>query len=272
MTGDQLPAAQVARRSGFVSDLVVLTGRSIKTTLRVPFAVIPNLVISLFFLLVYQGGLSGIAKLPAFDGAHYLNFILPVAIVSGAVGGAGGAGQALVRDLETRYFTKLRLTPVSRTALVLAPMIAGMLQLVVQTVLILLVALLMGLRVPTGVPGMLAVVLLAAGWGLAFAGYAVAVALRSGNGQTAQAATFVFFPLLFLSDTFVPLSLIGATWLKVAAKINPTTYVFGAMRAVLVTGWETRPLLEGVAAIVILCAITLTWAVVTARRSLRRVG
>lgn len=259
-----------AYRPNFLRDLVVLTGRSLRVTLRVPFAVIPNLAISLFFLFVYQGGLSGIASLPSFQGVSYLNFILPVAVVSGAVGGAGSAGQALVRDLETRYFTKLRLTPVSRTALVLAPMIAGMLQLVVQTVLILLVALAMGLSVPTGIGGILMVVVYAAGWGLAFAGYSVASALRSKNGQAAQAATFIFFPLLFLSDTFVPISLIHAHWMRIAARINPTTYVFNAMRALLETGWKARPLLDGALAIAILAAITLTFAVYTAARTLRR--
>ncbi|QSO47232.1 ABC transporter permease [Alicyclobacillus mengziensis] len=257
-------------RSSFFRDVFVLTGRSIIVTLRVPWAIIPNLAISLFFLFVYQGGLSGIAAMPGFDGVHYLNFILPVAVVSGAVGGAGSAGQALIRDLDSRYFTKLRLTPVSRAALVLAPMIAGMLQLVAQTVLILLVAILMGLKTPTGVSGLIVVILLAAGWGLAFAGYAVATALRTGNGQAAQAATFIFFPLLFLSDTFVPLNLIGAKWMKIAAHINPTTYVFDAMRSVLVTGWQAKPLLWGIVAIAILCGLTLSFAVFTAARTLRR--
>ena len=254
----------------FFRDVFVLTGRALRVTLRVPFAVIPNLVISLFFLFVYQGGLSGIAAMPSFHGVSYLNFIVPVAVVSGAVGGAGSSGQALVRDLETRYFTKLRLTPVSRTALVLAPMIAGMLQLVVQTILILFVAWLMGLKVPTGLGGLVVVVLYAAGWGLAFSGYSVASALRSKNGQAAQAATFIFFPLLFLSDTFVPINLIHAHWMRLAARINPTTYVFNAMRALLETGWSAGPLLDGALAIAILAFITLGFAVYTATRTLRR--
>ncbi|MFO7176638.1 hypothetical protein QJS77_14480, partial [Enterococcus faecium] len=68
------------------------------TTIRNPFSFIPNLIISVFFLLVYTSGLSSVASLPQFEGSDYLNFILPVSIVSGAVGGAGGTGQALVRD------------------------------------------------------------------------------------------------------------------------------------------------------------------------------
>lgn len=253
----------------FLEELRLLTGRSVRVMLREPWAIVPNLAISLFFLFVYNGGLSGIAEIPAFRGASYLSFILPVALVSGSVGGAGAAGQALIRDLESRYFTKLRLTPASRTALVAAPMIAGMLQLVVQTVLILAVAVAMGLKVPGGVPAAAGVVLLAGGWGLGFAGYAVATALRSGSGRTAQAATFVFFPLLFLSDTFVPLPLIQARWMRVAARINPTTYVFNAMRVLLSPHVAAAPVLRGLVAVAALALVTLAWAAQTARRALR---
>ena len=38
---------------------------------------------------------------------------MPVAIVSGAVSGAGLAGQAIIRDIESGFFTKLLLTPTS---------------------------------------------------------------------------------------------------------------------------------------------------------------
>jgi len=39
---------------------------------------------------------------------------------------------------------------------------------------------------------------------MAFAGYAVATGLLAGNAAAAQAATFVFFPLVFLAPTFMP--------------------------------------------------------------------
>lgn len=256
------------RRTRFATDLWLLIGRSVRVMLREPWAIVPNFAISLFFLLVYNAGLSGIATIPAFKGGSYLSFILPVALVSGSVGGAGAAGQALIRDLESRYFTKLRLTPVSRTALVAAPMIAGMLQLVAQTILLLVVALAMGLTVPS-IGAAIGVVLLAAGWGLGFSGYAVATALRSGSGRTAQAATFIFFPLLFLSDTFVPLPLIKAGWLRIAARINPTTYVFNAMRDLLSARATVWPVAHGLVAVLALAVVTLVWAAQTAQRTLQ---
>lgn len=245
----------------------LFTKRSVVTTLRNPFTFVPNLIISLFFLFVYQGGLSGISALPAFKGASYLAFILPVAVVSAAIGGAGGTGQSLVADLESGYFSRLLLTPASRLAIVLGPIIAGMLQLLVQTILIVIIALFMGLKVKTGIAGIAVLLLLAVGWGLAFAGYSVGIALRTKNAQAAQAGTFIFFPLLFLSTTFVPYDLISAGWLKVIALINPTTYIFDGMRAVLITGWTPGPLLKGFLAVCIICVITISFAAVSAKKA-----
>ncbi|QKS71177.1 ABC transporter permease [Paenalkalicoccus suaedae] len=256
--------------SPFLAHTYVLTKRSVIVLLRNPFTVIPNLFISMFFLLVYSGGLSGIASLPAFEGADYLSFILPVSIVSAAIGGAGGAGQSLIRDLESGYFARLLQTPVSRLAIVLGPIIAGMLQLLVQTGIILAVAFLLGLRVEAGVGGVLVLLLFAIGWGLAFAGYSVAIALKTKNAQAAQAGTLIFFPLLFLSTTFVPLELIEATWLRVAAVMNPTTYLFDAMRAVLIDGWVWQPILIGASVIAIACAITIGLSVRSAKTAFSR--
>ena len=84
---------------------------------------------------------------------------------------------------------------------------------------------------------------------MAFAGYAVFIALRTKNAAATQAATFAFFPLIFLSTTFVPMEYITAGWLKVAATINPTTYVFAAMRSLLNDGWQAGPLLVGFAVV-----------------------
>ncbi|WP_280768071.1 ABC transporter permease [Salipaludibacillus daqingensis] len=248
----------------------ILTKRSLIVLIRNPFTFIPNLFISLFFLLVYTGGLSGISQLPEFDGADYLAFILPVSIVSAAVGGAGGAGQSLVRDLESGYFARLLQTPVTRLAIVLGPTIAGMLQLLMQTIIILTVAFFLGLNVAAGFGGVLVVILLAIGWGLAFAGYSVALALKTKNAQAAQAGTLIFFPLIFLSTTFVPLELIEASWLRIAATINPTTYLFESMRAVLIDGWVMGPILSGIAVITAVCIVTVSLSVRSAKRAFQR--
>jgi ABC-2 type transport system permease protein len=196
-----------------------------------------------------------VAELPGFQGT-YLGFILPVSLVSASVGGAGLAGQTLVKDLENGYFTKLLLTPTRRLALIWGPMVASAIILTAQVVLVMLLALLMGLRVATGPAGFALVVVLAFLWGMAFAGYAAFMALKTKNAAAAQAATFAFFPLIFLSYTFVPQEYVTAGWLRVAATINPTTYVFDSMRSLLNTGWDSTSLLVGF-------AVTLGFATIT---------
>ena len=102
-----------------IAVLVAITLRSLITLL-------PPLVISIFFLVIYESTLGEAAGfLPGLSGNSYLGFILPLSLVSSALSGSSLAAQNLVRDIESGYFDKLLLTPVSRTALLLGPILAG---------------------------------------------------------------------------------------------------------------------------------------------------
>jgi len=251
-----------------VTDILLLVGRALRDVLRQPTAVVPNIAISLFFLFVYNSGLSSVSQLPGFRGS-YLGFILPVSIVSAAVGGAGLAGQTLIRDITDGYFTKLLLTPTRRLAVIWGPMVASAVVLTVQVVAVVALALAMGLRIATGPAGFLLVLLLAFLWGMGFAGYAAFVALRTRNAAAAQAATFAFFPLIFLSYTFVPQEYVTAAWLRAAATVNPTTYVFDAMRALLNGGWDTGTVATGLAVTLGFATLTGVLALWAARAATR---
>jgi ABC-2 type transport system permease protein len=252
-------------------DIAVMFRRSMRNTLRTPAAVIPNIAISVFFLFVYNSGLSSVSNLPGFGGS-YLGFILPVSIVSAAIGGAGLAGQSLIRDLESGYYTKILLTPAKRLSLVWGPMLSGAVILVVQVTIIVGLGLVMGLRPAAGFVGVAAVIFFAFLWGMAFAGYAAFMALKTRNAAAAQAATFAFFPLIFLSNTFVPMEYITVGWLRTAARINPTTYVFDAMRTLLMNGWELRPLFVGAMVMLGFASLTGTLALLQARRTTAAIG
>ncbi|MGZ4199810.1 MAG: ABC transporter permease [Thermoleophilia bacterium] len=249
-----------------MNDFFVLIKRSLLGYLRQPAAIIPSFAISVFFLFVYNAGLGSVANLPGFNGS-YLAFIIPVSIASAAISGAGLAGQALIRDIESGYFTKLLLTPTRRLAIIWGPMVAGAVILVAQVLAIMALGLLMGLRSATGVAGLVLVIVYAFLWGLSFAGFTVFFALRTKNSAAAQAATFAFFPLIFLSTTFVPMKYISAGWLKVAAYINPTTYVFAAMRSLLNDGWRVGPLVVGLAVVIAFASITGGLALYQARKA-----
>jgi ABC-2 type transport system permease protein len=217
----------------------LLAIRSLTTIIRTPEALLPPVAISIFFLVIYQSTLGKAASFIPGIGGSYLGFILPLSIVSGSLAGSGIAAQNLVRDIERGYFDKLLLTPVRRAALLLAPIMAGAVILGLQSTIVVLVGLLLGLQPATGILGLLVVIGLGVLLGLGFAGFTVSAALGSGSAAATQGASFLFFPLTFLAPTFVPLALLSG-WLAVAAKLNPITYVLEAMRALLNTGWDAQ--------------------------------
>jgi ABC-2 type transport system permease protein len=265
------PTAAISGQKGqsFLVQVFLLVRRSLVTISRAPEALIPPVAISLFFLVIYQSTLGKAAEGIPGIGGSYLGFILPLSIVSAALSGAGIAAQNLVRDLERGYFDKLILTPVSRPALLLGPILAGSVILGVQAAIVVGVALLLGLHSATGVLGLLAVIGIAVLLGTGFAGFTVSAALGSGSAAATQGASFIFFPLTFLAPTFVPIELLSG-WLKVAALLNPITYVLEAMRAVLNKGWDRTAIWQGVLACLILAAVTYALAAVALRVRTRR--
>ena len=238
--------------ASWLSQVFLLSRRNLVNIFRTPEALIPPIAISVFFLVIYQSTLGTAAGfIPGLSGKGYLGFILPLSIVSSSLAGAGIAAQNLVKDLENGYFDKLLLTPISRTAVVLGPILAGSLVLGLQALIVVGVGLLLGLDPATGLPGLLAVVGLSVLLGTGFAGFTVSAALGTGSAAATQSAGFLFFPLTFLTASFVPLELLGG-WLKTAAMFNPITYVLGGMRSLMLTGWQVNELWPAVAACLVL--------------------
>ena len=256
-------------RQAFLYQVFLLVKRNLVTVFRTPAALLPPIAISVFFLVIYNSTLGKAAgSVPSITGS-YLGFILPLSIVSSSLAGAGIPAQNLVRDIERGYFNKLLLTPVNRAALLLGPILAGSVILGLQASIVIGVGLVLGLQPATGALGLLAVVGLAVLLGTGFAGFTVSAALGSGSAAATQGASFIFFPMTFLAPTFVPLELLDG-WLRVAAQVNPITYVLEVMRALITTGWDGTAIWRGVLACLLLAVVTYLLASLALRVRTRR--
>jgi ABC-2 type transport system permease protein len=216
-----------------VSALAALAGRSLRETRRTPEALVPTLLIPLFFLVVNVGQAGKVfpsSTTGFLKGQGYAAFQLPSSLLLAASFGA--AALFLVEDIEGGYFDKLRATPVSRTAIVLGRLTAEAAKSAVLTAVLLLVALPFGVRVATGPLGFVALVVLTTGWAVIYAGFLQLIALRTRSAAATQSGGLVFFPLLFLTPNFVPRSLLTHP-MEVAASCNPVTYVMEALRALI---------------------------------------
>ena len=258
-----------AKAAPLATQVSLLTKRLLLKTLREPAVTIPNLAISAFFLFTYNGafGSSGVTQFPGVGG-NYLNFILPVSVLFASLSG-GASGLTLVADLETGYFRRQLSMPLSRAAIVLAAILLGAVQCLAQAVLIVGIGLLLGADPASGILGLIALLGFSLLWGMGFAGYSVATGLKTGNAQAAQAASFIFFPLMFLAPVFLPMEQL-AGWIQAIAKVNPTTYMLEAMRSLMIEGWVASSLLKGLAAGGIFAAITLGAAVKVTRSKTSR--
>lgn len=264
--GSNAPARQPSMP--LLAQILMMTRRSLITLLRTPESIIPNLMISAFFLLVYDSALGGITDFAGpLQGVDYLAFTLPIAIISASLNAP--AGQAMVRDVESGYFDKLLLTPISRSALLMGHILSSGIIIALQTGLIIGIAALMGLRPETQLVAIGYIMLCSLMIGMGFGGFTVGVALRTGNAAATQGASFIFFPLTFLTVTFVPMELLQG-WIKTVAQVNPITYILEAQRELLIFGWDAEKVAIGLLACTVLSALPFFFAMTSLRARTRR--
>ena len=216
-----------------MSDALVLGQRALREGWRTPEALLPTLFIPLFFLVVNVGQAARIFPTdttPFLRGQSYAAFQLPATILLAA--SFGTAALYLVEEIENGYFDKIRATPVSRTSIALGRLISEPVKIAAMTLVILLVAVPFGVRVSSGIVGIVLLVILAAGWATGYAAFLQFVALKTRSAAATNSAGLVFFPLLFLTPNFVPRDLLTDP-MEIAATINPVTYVMESMRSLI---------------------------------------
>jgi len=182
----------------------VLGQRALREGWRTPEALLPTLFIPLFFLVVNVGQAARIfpSHSTAFlHGQGYGAFQLPSSLLLAA--SFGSAALFLVEDIEGGYFDKLRATPIPRTSIVLGRLIAEAVKGVLLATALVLLGLVFGISVASGVLGFVLLVGLAALWAVVFSGFMLSIALKTRSAAATNSAGLIFFPLLFLTPNFV---------------------------------------------------------------------
>jgi ABC-2 type transport system permease protein len=212
-----------------MNETLLLARRAVREVWRLPAATLSAVFIPVFFMVVNLGQVNRIfpSSTPFLQGQHYVAFQVPVSLVF-AVSSAT-SGLAMVTDIDIGYLDKLLAAPIRRTAIVWGRLAADLVRGIAVSTLVLVIGFAFGARVRSGVPGVLLLILLAALWGVAYAGIAIAIALNTKNVQTTNASFILFFPLLFLTPNFVPLELLAGP-LRTVARFNPVSYVITGLR------------------------------------------
>ncbi len=249
--------------SGFADQVYVLARRSVLRTVRQPANVVAPLVFPMFLLAVNSGGLKAETKLPGFPTNSFVAFALAVPFIQGALFATMNAGTDLARDIQTGFLNRLSLTPMRGIA-VLAGQLGGAVTLgVVQAAVYLAVGLAIGVRLASGVLGVLVLFVFAIFVTLAFGALGAFAALRTGSGEAVQSLFPAFFVFLFISSMNIPRNLIEQTWFRDLATANPVSYLLECVRSLIITGWDGEALALGfgITAVITVVALSLaTWA------------
>ena len=244
------------------TESTILGERALRETLRTPDSLIPTLFIPLFFLVVNTGQAARIFPsddTPFLQGQNYAAFQLPVSMLLAA--SFGSAALYLVEEIEGGYFDKLRATPISRTAIVLGRLYSELVKTVFITTAMVLIAWPFGVTIASGFVGYLLLVLMMAIWAVVYSGFMQLIALTSRSAAATNAASLVFFPLLFLTPNFVPRELLARP-MEIAATINPVTYIMEGARSLILEDdlqWDTIAL--GYLVVIVAMALMLFFTV-----------
>ena len=167
------------------------------------------------------------------------------------------SGLALVTEIDLGYFDKLLAAPISRSSIIFGRLAADLVRGILGSTVVLLAGLAFGAHMESGIPGAVVLVLLAALFGVGYAGFAILVALRTRNVQATNTSFLLFFPLLFLTPNFVPFDRLSPL-METLARINPVSYVIDGLRSLVIEGWSWDKLGYCAAVIVGLMALLTT--------------
>jgi ABC-2 type transport system permease protein len=237
--------------------------RSLVLTLRQPVWLLMGIFQPILYLVLFGPLLEG-AVTQAGQDVNAFDWFVPGMLVMVAVFGAAFVGFGLIAELRYGVIERMRVTPMSRIAMLLGRSLRDATLLLLQATIMIVIAIPFGITIdPAGLVVTLALVGLI-GLAMAPLSYSAALVLKSEDAF-APLVQFIALPLLLLSGIFLPLQL-APDWLQTLASLNPVTYAVDAVRAAFNGMWGDSTIVVG-STIVVVIAVVAVW---TASRAFSR--
>ena len=246
----------------FVRESSIVFRRQLRMNLRNPAWVIIGLMQPILYLLLFGPLLKPL--IDQFGAANAYTFFVPGMLVQLGLFGAFFAGFSLIGEWREGVIEAERVTPASRTALLVGRLARDILQLLVQAVI--LVGLGYALGMDASVGGMALGVLLTVliGGACAAASNALALATKSEDVM-APVINVVMMPVLLLSGILLPMT-IGPDWLERASNFMPTRWIVDATRSMFGGDFGGSEIYWGTAWAMVLFGLALWWGTATFRK------
>ncbi len=242
-------------------DTQVLFVRSIKKLVRTPillfFSLFQPIIFLVLFTQLFSSAGASFAAAGGYAGASYLSFATAGIVLQNGFSSALQSGTSVVDDLNSGFLEKELVTPVNRSAILLGRLLSDAFRVVVQSAIILVLAVILGAELTTGIDGIVIIFLLVAFFGLAWSGISLTIGLKTRSAETVFGLGGILtFPLLFMSTALVPPKLMPS-WMQTVSSLNPISYTVDAVRSLTLSGYDWTKVIEAFGVIGMIAVVTL---------------
>jgi ABC-2 type transport system permease protein len=233
-----------------IRDTWLIFQRSMILTLRNPVWLIMGLMQPILYLVLFGPLLKNIASMPGFPPGGAFNVFVPGILVMTALFSSVFVGFGLCDELREGVVERMRVTPMSRVAMLLGRSLRDVVLLLCQSLVLVVLAVPFGLEINAG--GVLVAFGLLALIGLVMSPLSYTLALVLGT-EDALAPTInaIALPLLLLSGVMLPMTL-APDWLQTLSKLNPLYHAVAATRDLFNAAFGDGEIVIGVVVMVVL--------------------
>jgi ABC-2 type transport system permease protein len=226
-----------------IRDTWLIFRRSLVLTIRQPTWIVIGIMYPVIYLVLFGPLLDG-AIAQAGAGVSAYNWFVPGLLIQVALFGTAFGGFGLIAELRYGVVERMRVTPMSRTAMLLGRSLRDVVILLFQALIMITLAIPFGLHID--LVGVLVTFELLALIGLVVAplSYSAALILKSEDAFAPLVQSLVM-PLLLLSGILLPMAL-APDWLKFLSNLNPLTHATDAARALFNSDWGNPEIAIGV--------------------------
>src|SRR4029078_5770407 len=236
-------------------DTWLIFRRSLVLTTRQPTWIVIGIMYPVIYLVLFGPLLDGAIK-QAGAGVSAYNCFVPELLIQVALFGTAFGGFGLIAELRYGVVERMRVTPMSRTAMLLGRSLRDVVILLTHALIMTVLAIPFGLHLDAaGIAltfGVLALIALV----VAPLSYSAALILKSEDAF-APLVQGIVMPLLLLSGILLPMAL-APEWLRFLSSINPLTHAVDAARALFNSDWGNPEIGIGVA-ITAALAVVAVW-------------
>ena len=229
---------QAVQARKFIDPLPIYTMwlREMKRFLRIKARVAGSLLVPFLFLafLGLPMSLMPARAIPGMpEGVNYLDFLAPGIIGMTLLFAATASGASVIWDKEFGFLKEVLVAPVNRFSIILGRSLGGMTTAMIQSLIMLAMAVVLGVNIASVSGFFLAIVFMILTCAT-FTGLGLILATKLSDTEGFIAImNIMLFPIFFLSGAFFPLAAMPS-WLRYVMYVNPLLYGVDGLRGTLI--------------------------------------